>query len=277
MKKFSMTMAALALLLGAASCNTKPGKVEPKTEKDSMAVAMGILYGTQMNQSISMARSQGQNMDSLEFLRGFQESLNDTTKFSYFAGGITAGNISKQLISDSVDLKTFYKSFYSATINDSTNMIMTMEEAQEYVEAVSAKKRAAEMEKKYGKNKAAGKEFMEKFLKEEGVQKTDSGIAYKILSKGKGQTPTSEDVVKVKYLGTLIDGTEFDKNEEGIEFPVSGVIAGWTEMLQLMQEGDKVKVVIPHDKAYGERGSGPSIEPFSTLVFEIELVKVQKK
>lgn len=267
-------MAASAITLSLTACSGKPGKPEPKTDTDSLAVAMGIMYGNQMNQSFAMSRQQGQPIDSMEFLRGFKESLNDSTKFSYFAGGITAGNIGAQLRADSIDAKMFYKAFYAATINDSTQLSMTVEKAQEYLEKANAAKREKEMKAQFGKNITAGKAYMEKFLKEEGVQKTKSGLAYKVLRPGTGATPTAEDTVKVKYVGNLVDGSEFDKNEEGIEFGVNGVIAGWTEMLQLMKEGEKVKVVIPHELAYGDRGQG--MEPYSTLIFEIELLKVIK-
>jgi len=114
----------------------------------------------------------------------------------------------------------------------------------------------------------------------EGVKTTASGLQYEVLTEGQGATPTADDKVTVNYRGTLVDGTEFDssyKRGEPVSFPVNGVIAGWTEALQLMKEGDKFRLVIPENLAYGERGAGQLIGPGSTLVFEVELIKVEKK
>jgi len=125
--------------------------------------------------------------------------------------------------------------------------------------------------------KVKGKDFMEKFSKEDGVKKTASGLAYKVLKQGTGKSPKETSVVEVHYHGTLTDGTVFDSSvdrNKTISFGLDRVIKGWTEMLQLMKEGDKVKVVIPSELAYGENGAPPKIPGGATLVFEIELIKV---
>ncbi len=113
--------------------------------------------------------------------------------------------------------------------------------------------------------------------KQEGVVTLASGLQYKVLQAGTGAMPAAAAKVEVHYRGTLIDGTEFDssyKRGEPASFPVNGVIAGWTEALQLMKEGAKWHLVIPADLAYGERGAPPMIPPNSTLVFDVELLKV---
>ena len=128
------------------------------------------------------------------------------------------------------------------------------------------------------KNKMNGQKFLEENKTKEGIKVTESGLQYEVLTEGKGKTPTSMDTVEVHYRGTLIDGTEFDssyKRNESISFPLNGVIKGWTEGLQLMKEGSKYKFYIPPELAYGERGAGQSIPPHSTLIFEVELLKVQ--
>jgi FKBP-type peptidyl-prolyl cis-trans isomerase FklB len=110
-----------------------------------------------------------------------------------------------------------------------------------------------------------------------GVVKTQSGLQYEILASGSGKSPSASDSVTVHYRGTLTDGTEFDsshKRGQPAVFPVNRVIPGWTEALQLMKEGDKWKLTIPPQLAYGERGAGKLIPPNSTLVFEVELIKV---
>lgn len=126
------------------------------------------------------------------------------------------------------------------------------------------------------KNLAEGQAFLEENAGKEGVVTTDSGLQYKVLEEGAGATPSADSVVEVDYKGTLIDGTEFDSSYargEPVQFPVGGVIPGWTEALQLMKEGSKWMLYIPSDLAYGPGGAGGLIGPNSTLIFEVELHK----
>lgn len=124
-----------------------------------------------------------------------------------------------------------------------------------------------------------GTEFLEANGKKEGVITTDSGLQYEVLTKGAGASPSRTDSVKAHYRGTLIDGTQFDSSyERGTPFEarVTGVIAGWTEALMDMKEGEKRRLYIPYNLAYGARGAPPSIPPYATLIFEIELLQVIK-
>jgi FKBP-type peptidyl-prolyl cis-trans isomerase FklB len=124
-------------------------------------------------------------------------------------------------------------------------------------------------------NFKAGQEYLAKNAKESGVVVLPSGLQYKVLTKGNGPIPGPNSTVTVHYVGTLADGTEFDssrKRGEPATFPVTGVIAGWTEALQIMPVGSKWKLVIPSSLAYGEQGSGPVIGPNAVLVFEVELL-----
>ena len=124
-----------------------------------------------------------------------------------------------------------------------------------------------------------GEEFLAINATKKGVVTLESGMQYEVLTSGSGATPGLNDKVTTHYTGTLIDGTVFDSSVERgqpASFPVSGVIKGWTEALQLMKEGDKWKLYIPYDLAYGERGAGANIGPYSTLIFEIELISVDK-
>jgi len=126
------------------------------------------------------------------------------------------------------------------------------------------------------KNLAAGKVFLAANGTKKGVKVLPSGLQYKVIKKGTGRTPTADDKVKTHYRGTLINGAEFDssyKRNQPVEFPVKGVIKGWTEALQLMKEGGKWELYIPANLAYGERAR-PSIPANSTLIFEIELLEV---
>lgn len=123
----------------------------------------------------------------------------------------------------------------------------------------------------------AGKAYLADNAAKDGVSVTESGLQYEVLIKGDGATPSAEATVRVHYHGTLLDGTVFDSSYdrgEPAEFPVNGVIKGWTEALQLMSVGDKLRLVIPHDLAYGERGAGGAIGPFNTLVFDVELLDI---
>lgn len=133
-------------------------------------------------------------------------------------------------------------------------------------------------EKISGAAKAEGEKFLAENAKREGVKVTASGLQYEVLEPSLGQKPKATDTVRVHYEGTLIDGTVFDssyKRGESISFPLNGVIKGWTEGLQLMSIGSKYKFFIPYQLAYGERGAGQSIPPYSALIFTVELLGIE--
>jgi FKBP-type peptidyl-prolyl cis-trans isomerase FklB len=139
-------------------------------------------------------------------------------------------------------------------------------------------KQIAKQKQEAAENLAAGTAFLEANKAKEGVKVLPSGLQYKVITEGTGNTPTADDKVKTQYRGTLIDGTEFDssyKRGKPAEFPVKGVIKGWTEALQLMKEGSKWELYIPANLAYGERAR-PGIPANSTLIFEIELLEILK-
>lgn len=148
---------------------------------------------------------------------------------------------------------------------------------QEFQKDMMAK-RAKGQQEGLAKNKAEGEKFLADNKKKEGIKTTASGLQYKVIKDGTGKTPKATDTVSTHYRGTLISGKEFDssyKRGEPAEFPVNGVIKGWTEALQLMKEGSKWQLFIPSELAYGERGAGQDIGPNSTLIFDIELLKVK--
>ena len=154
-----------------------------------------------------------------------------------------------------------------------------MMKAQEYMRTqMDAIKEKATAEK-YADNKAAGEKFLTENKTKEGVVTTPSGLQYKIITKGTGEIPADSSKVKVNYKGTLIDGTEFDssyKRNEPSTFRANQVIKGWTEALTMMPVGSKWELYIPQELAYGARETGGPIKPFSTLIFEVELVGIEK-
>lgn len=283
MKKLVLAASAIAILLGFSSCN-QGGTKSSNSSIDTLSAALGFLQGGMMSQNIMIGEMQGVKMDKEQFLKGFKENFGDTAKFSYLAGAITAVQMSGELLKEGVDKKLFLNYYEQSLLKDpntSDSVLMskmpiplTMEEARSFTDNYYRMKMIRENEEKFGKNKKEGEEAIAKFLKEEGVQKTETGIAYKYLEKGNGKSPKLEDMVNATYKGTLIDGTKFDESETGVDFLTSEVIPGWKELLQLMKEGDRIRAYIPYEMAYGENGAGEKIPPFSTLVFEIKLNKV---
>lgn len=154
-------------------------------------------------------------------------------------------------------------------------------EAQQIVQEFFAKQEEKQKAEAAEKGKAAkqdGEKFLAENGKKESVITTASGLQYQVLREGNGQSPKATDTVECHYEGTLIDGTKFDSSYDRGQtatFPLNQVIAGWTEGLQLMKEGGKYRFFIPYELGYGERGAGASIPPFSTLVFDVELVSVK--
>ena len=144
-------------------------------------------------------------------------------------------------------------------------------------QAKQAEKQAEQDKVLYKDYIAQNEEFLAKNKTKAGVTVTPSGLQYEVIKMGTGNKPTANNTVKVNYVGTLIDGTEFDssiKRGEPAQFPVSGVITGWTEALQLMPVGSKFKLYIPQNLAYGASQAGEVIKSYSTLVFEVELLEI---
>ena len=203
-----------------------------------------------------------------------QSSANE--KVGYSLGYMMAeGN--KEAVGD-LNLDTFEQGFRDGY--EGNDSALTQEQMQQVLmdyQKEQEEKFVKDMEAKATENKAAGEAFLAENAKKEGVKETSSGLQYKVIEAGTGKSPKATDVVEVNYEGKLIDGTVFDSSYERgepIEFPLSQVIAGWTEGLQLMKEGGKYEFYIPSDIAYGEAGNA-GIEPNSTLIFTVELLNVK--
>ncbi|RZV50089.1 MAG: FKBP-type peptidyl-prolyl cis-trans isomerase [Pseudomonadales bacterium] len=174
-------------------------------------------------------------------------------------------------------------SFFNAGFYDAIEGVqrMTQEDIQATLMAAQQEAQQSQMEARTAimdKNKQTASVFLEQNASADGVVTTDSGLQYKVLAEGEGDSPAAEDTVTVHYEGRLIDGTVFDSSlqrGEPATFPVNGVIAGWTEALQLMKVGAKYQLTIPPELGYGERGAGDRIEPNSALIFDVELLGIE--
>lgn len=193
-----------------------------------------------------------------------------------------AQNVAKQMKASGLPLdNAAFVAGFNDVMNDRPARMSDEEiaaEMQAYQDKVM-KEKQAEMDKIASENEQAGKVYLEENAKREGVVVTDSGLQYEVVEKGEGAVPTASDRVVVHYAGKLIDGSEFDSSyarNEPAKFGVGQVIPGWTEALQMMPVGSKWKLTIPAELAYGAAGAGGRIPPNSTLVFDVELLDIDK-
>ncbi|MDP9804977.1 FKBP-type peptidyl-prolyl cis-trans isomerase [Acinetobacter calcoaceticus] len=197
-------------------------------------------------------------------------------QFSYSYGYLMGRNNTDALTD--LNLDTFYQGLQEGA--QSKTARLTDEEMakaiNDYKKTLEAKQ-LVEFQKTGQQNAQAGTAFLADNAKKSGVITTKSGLQYQVLKEGNGQKPKATSRVKVNYEGRLLDGTVFDSSiarNQPVEFQLSQVIAGWTEGLQTMKEGGKTRFFIPANLAYGEVGAGDSIGPNSTLIFDIELIKI---
>ncbi|MBO4462796.1 MAG: FKBP-type peptidyl-prolyl cis-trans isomerase [Prevotella sp.] len=304
MKKLSIMAIMAVAAITLASCNqTRPPKADVKTDIDSLSYTLGNQLANQVKGSGMLEnRYQLDSTYYAEFLRGVNDAFSageDKAKAAYFVGLQVGLDLNASYLSEAEKIyfydgdttKTFSRDNFLAAffdvfngkkplldaekmaqMNAEFNMLMRTK-AQAYEEY----KQTKEMEEKYGENRKAGEQFLEENKKKDGVQTTESGLQYKVLTQGTGKVPTKEQVVKVEYEGRLIDGTVFDtsKNqEEGfVTFPLNRVIPGWTEALSMMPVGSEWEIYIPQELAYGSREAG-QIKPFSALIFNVKLLDI---
>ncbi|MDE6348363.1 MAG: FKBP-type peptidyl-prolyl cis-trans isomerase [Bacteroides sp.] len=288
MKKVTFLM-ALAVAAGMASCTAQSPKADLKTDIDSLSYAIGMARTEGLDQYLAQ-----QGIDSTQmadFLRGFNEGATKISEkdVAYMAGMQIGQMVSKQWVdgfnqqifggdsTQTISRENLLAGFIAGVVRKGG--AMDMMQAQDYMRTqMDAIKEKATAEK-YADNKAAGEKFLAENKTKEGVVTTPSGLQYKIITKGNGEIPADSSKVKVNYKGTLIDGTEFDssyKRNEPTTFRANQVIKGWTEALTMMPVGSKWELYIPYDLAYGSRETGAQIKPFSTLIFEVELLGIEK-
>ncbi|MBP6260387.1 MAG: FKBP-type peptidyl-prolyl cis-trans isomerase [Paludibacter sp.] len=291
MKKLNIFLVVAVIAASVlSSCNSNSTKMPSlKNQIDSLNYAFGLANGNGIKQYYLAADSA--NADSLNakiesLLRGMDEGMKgDVAENPELAElGTNIGNALKEqktagLMGDSsltVDIKLIKQGLVNGM--KGSNIQMTAEEAQTYLNATMQKLQEKRMQEQNGPNKAAGEVFLKENAKKAGVVTTASGLQYEVIKKGTGALPNDSSRVKVHYHGTLIDGTVFDSSVDRGEpavFGVNQVIKGWTEALKLMPVGSKYKLYIPQELAYGSQSMG-NIKPFSALIFEVELIGIEK-
>ena len=235
--------------------------------KSGIAIVAGVT---------AIAILSGCQQDGSSLTRAADVPSTDDQKQSYSLGQSMGGSLKAADIT--VDSAYFNAGFYDAMDGEKR---MTQEEIQASLAALQQATQLAQAEKRNSAMQAsldASAASLADNAAQEGITVTESGLQYKVLTVGDGAMPTAEDTVTVHYEGRLFDGTVFDSSLERGEpatFPVGGVIAGWTETLQLMPVGSKWQLFIPADLAYGENGAGNVIQPNSALVFDVELLAIQ--
>ena len=284
MKKNSLVCFVALLATSLVSCNSFSKNVNLKNEVDSVNYALGVANGSGIKDYYLRNDSTEENVKAL--IKGVNQAIKskDDKSLSFYALGLNIGaSIATQtetgLLGDSTleaNIELIRKALVDAI--QGSEVAMTAEEADAYLRGIMEKKQAEKAAEEHADNKKAGEDFLAENAKKEGVVVTPSGLQYEILKEGNGALPTDNDRVKVHYHGTLLDGTVFDSSVNRgnpAEFVVSGVIKGWTEALKMMPVGSKWKLYIPQELAYGSRDNG-TIKPFSMLIFEVELLIIEK-
>lgn len=198
---------------------------------------------------------------------------------SYAVGVLVAQNFKSQKVTLNPEMVA--KGF--ASVTSGGTLLISEQECQAVMNNFMMKNQqaqSAEQAKQYEPNRIEGEKFLAANKTKDSVITTASGLQYKVMKMGDGPKPTAADKVKTHYHGTLINGEVFDSSVqrgEPVSFPVSGVIPGWVEALQLMPVGSKFKLYIPQELAYGIRGGGQTIKPYSALIFEVELIAIEKE
>lgn len=280
--------ATLSIVVSLFSCTAQTPKANLKTQVDSLSYALGadLLYNQGLEQYLD--RLGISEKHKADFVKGLQEGFKaDTANKSEYARLIGIG-IGQQMATQQLPQmntgifgkdaeEAIDKSLFIAGIADEylgKGGKIDKTEIHGLIESTVKQLQ----ETKNEKAKTENQKFLDENKSKEGVITLPSGLQYKVVTEGTGEKPTSaEDTVKVNYIGKTIDGKEFDSNtdkENPATFPLNRVIAGWTEGMQLMSAGSKYIFYIPYNLGYGEQGAGQNIAPFSTLIFEVDLLDV---
>lgn len=262
-RSFAAALPCVALLAASCQAGVNPGDL--RTQQDSVSYALGTLIASSIQQQ-------------------FKQMPFDTIDFKLYAEALKNSKPSERYLEyissrlDTINPDLFMGAVRTVLANGKG--LIESDQAETICNNKDQQMRTAAEEKRKAegiRNNAEGQAFLEKNATAEGVVKLESGLQYKVITAGTGAKPGATDRVKVKYRGSLLDGTVFDETkEEPITLSVGGVIKGWQEALQLMPVGSKWQLFIPGDLAYGERGGGEKIGPNATLLFDIELIEIVK-
>ncbi len=291
MRKFTFAALAAVAAVTLFSCGMGTPKANLKRDIDTISYAIGMAQTNGLKDYlVNRLGIDTAYMD--EVIKGLNEGANagdDKKKAAYYAGIQIGQQISNQMVkginhelfgedsTKTISLKNFLAGFISGTTGK--NGLMTPDSAQMVAQRLIQAIKAKEMAKSYGPNKAAGEKFLAANAKKAGVKTLAGGVQYKVLKEGTGAIPSDTSLVKVHYEGRLINDTIFDssyKRGEPATFRANQVIKGWTEALTHMPAGSVWEVYIPQELGYGERAQR-NIDPFSALIFKIELLEVNPK
>lgn len=299
MKKLILFALCACISMGAGAAKKTNNKKQKKSKTpvevvDTVCVdTFSYYFGRANSNGLKGYLAQRMGVDTTyvaDFLKGFEQmtlteadkrekarlagiEIRQQVEEQVYPGASKQVNDSVEILNKALFVKGFRDNF------EGVNNAITMDSTQAMVKKQMEYYHKVNMEKKYGANRIAGEEFLKANAKKDSVKTTPSGLQYKVLTMGTGEIPTKEAKVKVNYEGHLIDGTEFDssyKRNKPVTFPVSGVIAGWTEALCMMPVGSKWQLFVPQELAYKDREQA-KIPPFSCLIFTVELLEIEKE
>ena len=291
MKRLTI-VAAMAITVAGfmTSCGDSASKPNLKSDVDTMSYAMGIAQSQGLREYLAQMEIDTTYMDA--FIKGLKDGANageDKKKAAYYAGINIGQQISNRMVkginhelfgndsTKSISMKNLLAGFITGATGKKG--LMTPEQAQQLAQVKMMEIRTKSIADRFSENKKAGEKWLEANKKKPGVKTLPSGLQYKVIKEGNGPLPKDTSLVKVNYEGKLIDGTEFDssykRGPEPTAFRADEVIKGWTEALTMMPVGSKWELYIPQNLGYGARQAG-KIKPYSTLIFTVELVEIDK-
>ena len=288
MKK-STALMVLAAAAGLASCGQSgTPKANMKSDIDTLSYMVGVSNSQGLKDYV-VGRLGVDTTYMADFIKGIKEGMKNTSdKEKAYMAGMQIGQqvsgdmyeaINNQLFAGdsttTMSKENFLAGFIAAV---EENSLVAPDSASMYVRTKSEEIKTKALEAKYGEYKKENEEFLANNKSKDGIKVTESGLQYRIIKEGKGEIPTKTSRVKVHYKGTMIDGTEFDSSYERKEpttFRADQVIKGWTGARTMMPVGSKWELYIPQELGYGSREAG-KIKPFSTLIFEVELISIEK-
>ncbi len=291
MKKFHLAVIAVIGAATLVGCGNSTPKADLKNDVDTLSYACGLAQSRGLREFLT-ARMDVDTAYIDQFIKGLNAAINaggDKKKAAYNAGLQIGSQIGNQMIpgingelfdgdtTRTISVKNFMAGFISGVKGE--NKDMTQEEAMDVYRTKHDQVLNSVLEEHYASNKEAGEKFLAANAKKQGVVTLPSGVQYKVLKEGKGELPVDTSVVSINYEGRLINDTIFDssyKKGTPVKLSLNRVIAGWTDALKHMPVGSEWEIYIPQDMAYGARKQA-KIDPFSVLIFKVELLSIENK